>query len=191
MLTHRNLVANMQQAAAWIGTNVQVRRGDHHHRAAAVPHLRVDGERPGLHEVRRPQPPDHQSARHARLRQGAEEGPVHRDHRRQHAVQRPAQHAGLRPRSISRACTSRWAAAWRCSAPWPNAGRRSPASTLVEAYGLTETSPAACINPMDLAEYNGSIGLPIPSTDACLKDDDGNVVPAWAKSASCASRARR
>src|SRR3546814_7165219 len=35
--------------------------------------------------------------------------------------------------------------------------------TLVEAYGLTETSPAACINPMDLAEYNGAIGLPVPS----------------------------
>src|SRR5690606_38098483 len=34
--------------------------------------------------------------------------------------------------------------------------------TLVEAYGLTETSPAACINPLDLAEYNGAIGLPIP-----------------------------
>ena len=46
--------------------------------------------------------------------------------------------------------------------------------TLVEAYGLTETSPAACINPMDIAEYNGSIGLPVPSTDACIKDDDGN-----------------
>ena len=45
--------------------------------------------------------------------------------------------------------------------------------TLVEAYGLTETSPAACINPMDLKEYNGSIGLPIPSTDVCLKDDAG------------------
>ncbi|HKN78177.1 MAG TPA: AMP-binding protein, partial [Lysobacter sp.] len=40
----------------------------------------------------------------------------------------------------------------------------------------TETSPAACINPMDLAEYNGSIGLPVPSTDACLKNDDGQVV---------------
>ena len=49
--------------------------------------------------------------------------------------------------------------------------------TLVEAYGLTETSPAACINPMDLHDYNGAIGLPVPSTDACLKDDDGNVVP--------------
>ncbi|MGO4220374.1 long-chain fatty acid--CoA ligase [Lysobacter sp. TAF61] len=49
--------------------------------------------------------------------------------------------------------------------------------TLVEAYGLTETSPAACINPMDLKEYNGSIGLPIPSTDACVKDENGVTLP--------------
>ncbi|KPN20370.1 long-chain fatty acid--CoA ligase [Luteimonas terrae] len=49
--------------------------------------------------------------------------------------------------------------------------------TLVEAYGLTETSPAACINPMDLAEYNGSIGLPVPSTEACIKDEAGNQLP--------------
>ncbi|NLA66959.1 MAG: long-chain fatty acid--CoA ligase [Gammaproteobacteria bacterium] len=49
--------------------------------------------------------------------------------------------------------------------------------TLVEAYGLTETAPAACINPMDLAEYNGSIGLPVPSTDACIKDEAGNMLP--------------
>ncbi|HEY4529460.1 MAG TPA: long-chain fatty acid--CoA ligase [Luteimonas sp.] len=49
--------------------------------------------------------------------------------------------------------------------------------TLVEAYGLTETSPAACINPMDLAEYNGAIGLPIPSTDACIKDEEGRILP--------------
>ena len=49
--------------------------------------------------------------------------------------------------------------------------------TLVEAYGLTETSPAACINPKNLHDYNGAIGLPVPSTDACLKDDDGNIVP--------------
>ena len=49
--------------------------------------------------------------------------------------------------------------------------------TLVEAYGLTETSPAACINPMNLKDYNGAIGLPIPSTDACIKDDDSNLMP--------------
>ncbi|HAU79099.1 MAG TPA: long-chain-fatty-acid--CoA ligase [Stenotrophomonas sp.] len=50
--------------------------------------------------------------------------------------------------------------------------------TLVEAYGLTETSPAACINPLSLAEYNGAIGLPIPSTDACVKDDAGKTLAA-------------
>jgi long-chain acyl-CoA synthetase len=48
---------------------------------------------------------------------------------------------------------------------------------LIEAYGLTETSPAACINPMDLPDYNGSIGLPVPSTDACVKDEDGRELP--------------
>ncbi len=49
--------------------------------------------------------------------------------------------------------------------------------TLAEAYGLTETSPAVCINPLDIREYNGSIGLPVPSTDVCIKDDDGHTLP--------------
>jgi long-chain acyl-CoA synthetase len=49
--------------------------------------------------------------------------------------------------------------------------------TLVEAYGLTETSPAACINPVTLEEYNGYIGLPISSTDAIIKDDEGQILP--------------
>jgi long-chain acyl-CoA synthetase len=48
--------------------------------------------------------------------------------------------------------------------------------TLVEAYGLTETSPGAVINPLDLKEYNGCIGLPISSTDVMLRDDAGNEV---------------
>ena len=48
---------------------------------------------------------------------------------------------------------------------------------LIEAYGLTETSPAACINPLTLSDFNGSIGLPIPSTDACIMDDNGNTLP--------------
>jgi long-chain acyl-CoA synthetase len=49
--------------------------------------------------------------------------------------------------------------------------------TLVEAYGLTETSPAALINPLDIPAYNGTIGLPIPSTDVVLRDDAGKDVP--------------
>jgi long-chain acyl-CoA synthetase len=44
---------------------------------------------------------------------------------------------------------------------------------LIEAYGLTETSPAACINPMTIQNYNGFIGLPISSTDVVIKDDHG------------------
>ena len=43
---------------------------------------------------------------------------------------------------------------------------------LTQAWGLTETSPAACINPMGL-DFNGSIGLPISSTDVSIRDDDG------------------
>ncbi|MGI9334502.1 MAG: AMP-binding protein [Gammaproteobacteria bacterium] len=45
--------------------------------------------------------------------------------------------------------------------------------TLVEAYGLTETSPAVCMNPMDLKEYNASIGLPIPSTECKVIGENG------------------
>lgn len=50
--------------------------------------------------------------------------------------------------------------------------------TLAEAYGLTETSPAACINPIPLKKYNGTIGLPIPSTECQVIDDDNRVLPA-------------
>jgi long-chain acyl-CoA synthetase len=44
---------------------------------------------------------------------------------------------------------------------------------LIEAYGLTEASPAVTINPLDLAEYNGSIGLPVPSTEIAIRDESG------------------
>ncbi len=50
-------------------------------------------------------------------------------------------------------------------------------TTLVEAYGLTETSPAACINPMNLEEYNGTIGLPISSTECAIMNDEGDLLP--------------
>jgi len=47
---------------------------------------------------------------------------------------------------------------------------------LVEAYGLTETSPAATINPLDIEEYTGSIGLPISSTEISIRTPDGEEV---------------
>jgi long-chain acyl-CoA synthetase len=44
---------------------------------------------------------------------------------------------------------------------------------LIEAYGLTETSPAAIANPLNIDRYNGAIGLPMPSTDIAIRGDDG------------------
>ena len=55
--------------------------------------------------------------------------------------------------------------------------REVTGTPLVEAYGLTETSPAACINPMDLEGFNGCIGLPIPSTDCAVMADNGELLP--------------
>ena len=47
---------------------------------------------------------------------------------------------------------------------------------VVEAYGLTETSPAAVANRLDQAGFTGAIGLPLPSTEVSIRDDDGNEV---------------
>ncbi len=48
---------------------------------------------------------------------------------------------------------------------------------LIEAYGLTETSPGACINPITLQDFSGGIGLPICSTIMTIRDDDENILP--------------
>jgi long-chain acyl-CoA synthetase len=51
--------------------------------------------------------------------------------------------------------------------------KRVTGNVLTQAWGLTETSPAACINPFG-ADFNGSIGLPIASTEISIRDDAGN-----------------
>jgi long-chain acyl-CoA synthetase len=55
--------------------------------------------------------------------------------------------------------------------------REVTGTPLVEAYGLTETSPAACINPVNLEGFNGCIGLPISSTECGIMNDAGNLLP--------------
>jgi long-chain acyl-CoA synthetase len=55
--------------------------------------------------------------------------------------------------------------------------QRVTGNVLTQAWGLTETSPGATINPVDLTGFNGSIGLPLPSTDITVRDDAGNELP--------------
>jgi long-chain acyl-CoA synthetase len=50
-------------------------------------------------------------------------------------------------------------------------------ATLIEGYGLTETSPIVCANPLNLDHFSGSIGLPLPSTEVAIMDDDGRELP--------------
>jgi len=47
---------------------------------------------------------------------------------------------------------------------------------LTEGYGLSETSPGVCFSPLDKPEWNGTIGIPLPSTYVSLRDDDDKVV---------------
>ncbi|MBL8251017.1 MAG: AMP-binding protein [Candidatus Competibacter sp.] len=49
---------------------------------------------------------------------------------------------------------------------------------ILESYGLTEAAPLVCLNPVDLAEFNGSVGLPLPSTELQLRDGAGHEVAA-------------
>jgi len=62
-------------------------------------------------------------------------------------------------------------------APVAERWQKVTGSPLLQAYGLTETSPAATINPLNLKEFNGSIGLPISSTEVSIRNDDGKEMP--------------
>ena len=173
MLTHRNLVANMQQAAAWVGTNVKM--GEEviitalplYHIFALTANGLVFMKFGALNYLitnPRDMPGFVKELKKTRftaitgvntLFNGLLNTPGFEDIDFSHL--RMTLGGGM---AVQRSVAERWKKATGC--------------TLVEAYGLTETSPAACINPMNLAEYNGAIGLPIPSTDACVKDEDGN-----------------
>jgi long-chain acyl-CoA synthetase len=55
--------------------------------------------------------------------------------------------------------------------------RQVTGTPLIEGYGLTETSPSATANPMSTGEFSGSIGVPMPSTEVVLRDDQDHDVP--------------
>jgi long-chain acyl-CoA synthetase len=58
--------------------------------------------------------------------------------------------------------------------------------SIAEGYGLSETSPTLTCNPASMGEFNGSIGIPVPSTFISIRDDDGNEVPIGEPGEICA-----
>ena len=65
--------------------------------------------------------------------------------------------------AVQRAVNDRW--------------RAVTGKSIVEGYGLSETAPVATANAADSVEFTGTIGLPIPSTEIAILDDDGRPVP--------------
>ena len=55
--------------------------------------------------------------------------------------------------------------------------KKTTGVALLEGYGLTETSPCACMNPLHLEDYTGTVGVPMPSTECRVVDDAGNPLP--------------
>ena len=175
MLTHRNLVANMQQASVWLGTNVII--GDEviitalplYHIFALTANCLVFMKFGGLnHLVTNPR----DMPGFVKILSGIQftaitgvntlfngllntPGIERLDFSRLHLTLG----GGM---AVQRAVAERW--------------KKITGVTLVEAYGLTEPSPAACINPMNLKDYNGAIGLPIPSTEASVQNEEGQCL---------------
>ena len=175
MLTHRNLVANMQQASAWIGTNIKpgkeiiITALPLYHIFALTSNCLVFMKFGGLNYlITNPRDMPGFVAELKKVRFTAITGVntlfngllnTKGFDEIDFSSLQLSLGGGM---AVQRAVAERW--------------KKVTGVTLVEAYGLTETSPAACMNPLDMAEYNGAIGLPIPSTDACLMDDDGKLV---------------
>jgi long-chain acyl-CoA synthetase len=65
--------------------------------------------------------------------------------------------------AVQRAVAEKWQQVTRCA--------------LFEGYGMTESSPVATVNRPDSKEYTGSIGVPAPSTELSIQDDDGKLMP--------------
>jgi long-chain acyl-CoA synthetase len=70
--------------------------------------------------------------------------------------------------------------------PVADAWKKLTGCSIAEGYGLSETSPTLTCNTATSSEFNGSIGVPVPSTYISIRDDDGNEVPLGQPGEICA-----
>src|SRR5208337_3485501 len=176
MLTHRNMIANLEQAHAWVGASL---RSASEVFVTALPlyhvfALTVNCLMPlmvGANNLLIPNPRDIRAFVKALRRAPFTEISgvntlfnvllddtefLRLDFSRLHL----AVAGGM---AVQRAVAERW--------------KQVTGKPLIEGYGLTETSPIVTINPLAIADYTGSIGLPMPSTDIAIRDMEGRDAP--------------
>src|SRR5208337_1661339 len=176
MLTHRNMIANLEQAHAWVGASLRS-AGEVFVTALSLYHvfaLTVNCFMPlmvGANNLLIPNPRDVKGFVKTLQRTPftvitgvntlfnallADADFLRIDFSRLHL----AVAGGM---AVQRAVAERWKAV--------------TGKPLIEGYGLTEASPIVTINPFTIENYTGAIGLPMPSTDIAIRDADGRDVP--------------
>jgi long-chain acyl-CoA synthetase len=175
MLTHGNMVANVLQLAAWIGRDLQDGREVYvcplplyhvYALASSLVFMKI-----GAHAVLITNPRDMPAFIHDlkkypftaiigvnTLYRALLDAPAFAEV--QVSQLKLANAGGM---AVQRVVAERW--------------KQATGVPLVEAYGLTETSPGAIANPLDIKDWTGTIGMPIPSTQAVILDDDDRELP--------------
>jgi long-chain acyl-CoA synthetase len=176
MLTHRNMIANLQQVAAWIAPVVGA-EGEIFVTALPLYHvfaLTVNAFVPmmiGANNLLIPDPRDMKAFVRALARTPFSvitgvntlfNGLLHSSEflRLDFSRLRLAVAGGM---AVQRAVAEHW--------------KQVTEKPLIEGYGLTETAPIATVNSLTIEDYTGSIGLPMPSTDIAIRDIDGRDAP--------------
>jgi long-chain acyl-CoA synthetase len=175
ILTHGNLVANLQQLSAWIARDLQDGREvvvtplPLYHVFALTSSLTF--AKIGAHNVLITNPRDLPAFIHElkRTRFTAMIGV----NTLYNALLNAPAFAGVEVHSLKLAVAGGMAVQRAVAEKW----KQVTGVPIVEAYGLTETSPAATANALDIKDWTGTIGLPIPSTLATVLEDDGRELP--------------
>lgn len=177
MLTHGNIVANLQQVSAWVGGKLEEGREvvitalPMYHiyalTASCLANLKI-----GAHNVLITNPRDLPGfvKTLSRYRFSTMSGV----NTLYNALMNTPGFAELDFRSLKVSVGGGMAVQRAVAERW----KRITGKPLLEGYGLTETSPVACTSPLvDGAEFNGTAGLPVPSTIVTIRDDDARVLP--------------
>jgi long-chain acyl-CoA synthetase len=172
MLTHRNMVANLRQIHAWIAPAIQA-EGEMFVAALPLYHvfaLQVNGFVPlmiGASSLMIANPRDIPAV--VKALRGTPFTVIPGVNTLFNALLNNEDFAKLDFSRLHLAIGGGMAVQRVVAERWQSTTRKP----LIEAYGLTETSPGAIANPLTIDHFTGAIGLPMPSTDIAIRDDDG------------------